>query len=312
METSKTFDICMIGSAMTDLVARVVQLPKPGETLFGSSFSQGFGGKGANQAVMAARLGATVGAVVKLGRDAFGQAILENFEVQGIDTTFVIQVAGETSGIALITVEDASGQNVIVIVPGANSTLSETDVAEASRTVRGAKVLVAQLKTPIAATLAAFRLARAAGTLTVLNPAPAAALPDELLALTNILIPNEVETGMLVGLPVTNLKEAEEAGRALLARGPKAVIVTLGGQGALVLEAGKSSQHLKADAVRAVDTTGAGDAFVGALAYLLACREDLSLTEAARRAVRVATVSVQRQGAQTSFPARDEVEHLLG
>ncbi len=297
---------------MTDLVARVPRLPQPGETLVGSSFSQGFGGKGANQAVMAARLGARVVAVVKVGEDAFGRAVLENFGAQGIDTTFVTPVEAETTGTALITVEEASGQNVIVIVPGANSTLSEGDVVGAAEAIQGAKVLVAQLETPVASTLAAFKLAREAGTLTLLNPAPAAKLPDELLALTDILIPNEVEAGMLVGESLTNLMEAEAACRALQARGPQTVIITLGGRGSILAAGDSAPQHVPADAVTAVDTTGAGDAFVGALAYFLACRGDLPRAEAVRRAGLAATVSVQREGAQASYPQRDEVAHLLG
>lgn len=304
-------DICLIGSAMTDLVVRAERLPEPGETLFGSSFSQGFGGKGANQAVMAARLGARVAAVVKLGQDSFGNAIAENFQAQGIDTSWVTAVAGEASGVALITVNEGSGQNAIVIAPGANSTLSKADIAEAEAAIRGAKVLVAQLETPLEATLEAFRLAQSNGTRTILNPAPAAPLPEALLGLTDLLIPNEIEAGTLTGRPVTTLEEAESACRTLLARGPKTVIVTLGGRGALLAEAGKPPMRIEAESVEAVDTTGAGDAFVGSLAYFLACRPELPLAEAARRACRVASLSVLREGAQSSFPARSEVAHLL-
>lgn len=310
--TAAVTDICLVGSAMTDLVARVERLPEPGETLFGSSFSQGFGGKGANQAVMAARLGARVTAVVKLGDDAFGRSIRENFEAQGVDTTFVSVVEGEPSGTALITVDEASGQNVIVIVLGANSTLSEADVEAAGEAVRRAKVLVAQLETPLSATLAAFRLAKEGQTLTILNPAPAARLPAALLALTDILIPNEVEAGTLLGKPVTTLEEAVAASQALLALGPKTVIITLGSRGALVAQAGQPPQHLGAERVEAVDTTGAGDAFVGALAYFLACVPELPLLEAARRSVRIASYSVLREGAQTSFPQRADVAEELG
>ena len=308
---TKPFDICVLGSAMTDLVARVKTLPQPGETLVGSSFTQGFGGKGANQAVMAARLGARVAAVVRLGQDSYGRAILENFAEHSIDTRFVAQLEGETSGTALITVDETSGQNVIVIIPGANSALTAAEAEAAAEVIQGAKVLVAQLETPLAATLAAFRLARASKTLTILNPAPAAALPAELLALTDLLIPNEVEAGTLTGQPVKTLADAEAAAQALLGRGPKTVIITLGGRGALVAEAAKAPLHLAAEPLSAVDTTGAGDAFVGSLAYFLACRPELPLAEAAARAGSVASRSVLREGAQTSFPQRAEVASLL-
>ena len=295
---------------MTDLVVRVARLPRPGETLFGSSFSRGFGGKGSNQAVMAARLGARVSAVVKLGRDSFGDAVLQNYREQGVDTTFVGFAEGEASGVALITVDESSGQNVITIVPGANSTLSQEDVRRAAAAVRGAKVLIAQLETPVAATLEAFRLAKAGGALTLLNPAPAADLPEELLALTDVLIPNELEAAAISGQPVTSSQDALVVAEGFRRQGPETVVITLGGRGAVLVSA-DGAQSIPAETVPAVDTTGAGDAFVGSLAYFLACAPELPLPEAVTRACRVASLSVQREGAQTSFPHRSEVLDLL-
>ena len=304
-------DICMVGSAMTDLVARVGRLPEPGETLFGASFTQGFGGKGANQAVMAARLGAGVGVILKLGRDSFGEAVLRNLQEQGVDTAFVGFAEDRASGVALITVAEDSGENVITIVPGANDTLSAEDVQRAAEMVRGARVLMAQLETPIPATLEAFRLAKQGGTLTILNPAPAAKLPAELLALTDVLIPNELEAASLTGKPVTSAEDALAVADALLNFGPKIVVVTLGARGAALAQAGQAPQPIGTEAVKAVDTTGAGDAFVGSLAYFLACAPELPLPDAIARSCRLASLSVQREGTQTSYPYRSEVSELL-
>ncbi len=292
---------------MMDLVVRVPRLPEPGETLFGKDFSEGFGGKGANQAVLAARLGAAVRIAVKLGRDSYGDKMLQNFQREGIDTTFVGRAPG-ASGIALITVAE-SGENVISIVPGANSTLSPEDVMGA---VPEAKVLIAQLETPLDTTLAAFRLAKQGRTTTLLNPAPAAELPAELLALTDILIPNEVEAGTLSGRRVETPEDAKDAAKALLERGPKAVVITLGGRGALLATTDEAPKHIPVDPARVVDTTGAGDAFVGSLGYFLACQPDLPLPEAVARACRVAALTVQKPGAQSSYPERAEVAAILG
>lgn len=294
---------------MTDLVARVAQLPEPGETVFGSSFTQGFGGKGSNQAVMAARLGARVSVVVKLGRDDFGEAVLRNYQEQGIDTTFV-GTAEDASGVALITVDEASGQNVITIVPGANSSLSPEDVRGAATAVQGATVLVAQLETPVPATLEAFRLAKRGGVRTLLNPAPPADLPEELLMLTDILIPNELEAAALTGRAVRSPEDALGAAEGLLGRGPKVVVITLGGRGAVLAQTGKAPFHIATESVKAVDTTGAGDAFVGSLAYFTACVPELPLADAVAKACRVASLSVQREGTQTSYPYRAELAWL--
>ena len=304
-------DICMVGSAMTDLALRTPRLPKPGETLVGSSFTEGFGGKGANQAVMAARLGARVGVVVKLGRDAFGDRTLEHYRSEGLDTSFVGRTDGP-SGVALITVGEDTGENAIALAPGANDTLSPEDVTRAGAAVRGAAVLIAQLETPQAATLTAFRLAKEGRARTLLNPAPAAELDADLLSLTDVLIPNEGEAGLLLGRTLTSLQDAEDAAVALLERGPSTVLLTLGPRGVLLAEHGGRPRHLPTEAVRAVDTTGAGDAFVGSLAYFLACRPELALATAASRACRLASLSVTRPGTQSSYPRRAEVADLLG
>ena len=305
IQAKTRIDICMVGSAMTDLTVRVPKLPEPGETVLGSSFSEGFGGKGSNQAVMAARLGAKVSVVVKLGRDGYGDKTLQNYQNEGIDTAFVRRVEG-ASGVALITVAE-SGENVIALAPGANSTLSPEDVGKAAAAVRGAAVLMAQLETPVDATLAAFRLAKGGATRTILNPAPAAELPAELLSLTDILIPNEVEAGTLLGRRVETLDEAKVAAAALLKLGPKVVVLTLGARGALLAVADTEPQHVPVDPVKVVDTTGAGDAFAGSLAYFLACQPEVMLSKAVTRACHLAALTVEKPGAQSSYPNRADV-----
>jgi ribokinase len=296
--------ICVVGSANIDLTFRTPRLPRPGETLAGTAWQLGFGGKGANQAVTAARLGARVSMVAKIGRDAFGEKTLQNFAANGVDATHVTISEDRLTGAASIVVDDEA-RNAIVVVPGANFALSPKDVCSAAGTIQSAKILICQLEVPLETTLEAFRVARAAGVKTILNPAPAAPLPDELLGLADLCIPNETEVEQLTGHAAASWEQAEEAARLLMQRGPRAVIVTLGDRGALVVDSHGSS---KADAVcvRAVDTSGAGDAFIGGLAVFLL--EGVSLLEAIARANRVAALSVTRLGTQTSFPTRSDVD----
>lgn len=299
--------ICVVGSCMIDLISRVPRLPKLGETMFGHEFHMGYGGKGANQAVMAAKLGAQVSMVAKLGRDVFGDGTLKNYQEQGIDTTHVRFDDTRFSGVAPIFVDDRA-QNFIVIVPGANLGLSPADVQDARETIRASEILICQLEIPVETTLEAFRTAKSANVRTILNPAPAAPLPDELLQLTDICAPNETETELLTGLPVNTLAEAEAAARKLLARGPKTVILTLGERGALVADE-NTVESVPAIRVNAVDPTGAGDAFVGSLAVFLG--EGLEFADAIRRANAVAALSVTRVGTQVSFPLRQEADEFL-
>ncbi len=217
--TTRTPKICVVGSSNIDLISMVPRLPVLGETMMGRSFHMGYGGKGANQAVMAARLGAQVTMVTKIGRDVFGDGTLKNYREQGIDTTYVLFDEARFSGVAPIFVND-SAQNFIVIIPGANLGLSPADARAASAVIQAADLLVCQLEVPIETTLEAFRIAKAGGVRTILNPAPAAALPDELLQLADLCAPNETETELLTGLPVKTPAEAERAAQALRARGP--------------------------------------------------------------------------------------------
>lgn len=290
--------VCVVGSTMVDLVSRVPRLPAMGETLAGRSFALGYGGKGGNQAVTVARLGAQVSLVTRIGGDRFGDDALANYRAAGIDVRFVGRDERQVTGVATIFVDD-DAQNCIVIVPGANDALSPADVDAAASAIAGADVVVCQLETPVAAAIAAFRIARGAGVRTIFNPAPAAAVPDEIWQLTDIAVPNETEAALLTGIAVADDAQAEAAARALLTRGARAVILTLGQRGSLVVTP-DASERIAPVRVAAVDTTGAGDAYVGTLAACLGSGQPL--VEAARRANLVAALSVTRAGTQTSFP----------
>ena len=299
--------ICVVGSSMIDLIARVPRLPKLGETLIGSSFHLGYGGKGANQAVMAAKLGARVTMVNKVGRDVFGEGTLKNYREHGIDTTHVLVDESRFSGVAPIFVDD-NAQNFIVIVPGANSGLSRADVQAAQQVILDADILICQLEIPVETTLEAFRIAKSGNVRTILNPAPAAPIPDELLQLSDICAPNETEMELLTGQPVGTVAEAEAAARKLVSRGTRTVILTLGARGAILVDQ-DTVENLPAVQVDAVDPTGAGDAFIGSLAVYWG--EGLALRDAIRRANAVAALSVTRIGTQVSFPKRAEADGFL-
>ncbi len=287
--------VSVVGAANIDLISYVPRLPRVGETLHGSSFQMGYGGKGANQAVMAAKLGAEVTMVCKLGRDIFGEGTLENFRSLGVDTTHVSFTDEAFSGVAPIAV-DPDGRNSIIIVTGANDLLSVDDLERARSAIAASDVLICQLELPVETSLAALRIAREEGVRTIFNPAPAREkLPEELYRLSAVLCPNEPETELLTGTPA-----GEAAARELLARGAGSIVLTLGERGCLVVE-GETAVELTVEQVHAVDTTGAGDAFVGALATFLAA--ELPLADAADRANAIAARSVQSRGTQTSFPS---------
>lgn len=297
------FDVTVVGSCMTDLVTRVPRMPAMGETLIGSSFSIGFGGKGANQAVMAARLGARTAMVARVGDDPFGRDTLDNFAANGVDAGQVKIVTGASSGVAPITVQD-DGQNIVLIVPGANRALDPAGVREARDEIAAAGVVLCQFEIPEVSVRTAFELARAAGAITLFNPAPAAALDDTTLGLADWLLPNETELEHLSGCRSDTLGGVEMGARQLIERGASGVIVTLGERGALIVDA-RGARHHTAPVVEAVDTTGAGDAFVGTFATLLARGHGADV--AVQWACRVAAESVTGHGTQTSFPSLDEL-----
>jgi ribokinase len=292
------FDVTVVGSCMTDLITTVPRMPKLGETLVGTGFHIGFGGKGANQAVMAARLGAATAMVARVGDDHFGRATIDNFRENGVDATHVDVISGVASGVAPIAVQE-DGQNTVLIVPGANDRLDVAGVGAATDVITSARVVLCQLEVPEAATREAFALARRAGAITVFNPAPAAAIDDRTLALADYVLPNETELELLTGCTTDSLDACAEGARRLLREGMQAVVVTLGERGALIVDH-LGTRHTEAASVSAVDTTGAGDAFVGTFATLLA--RGLDVDEAVEWSCKVASESVQHPGTQTSFP----------
>jgi ribokinase len=298
--------VVVLGSTNVDLTFAVPRLPRPGETVMAQRLVTGFGGKGANQAVMAARLGGRVHMISAVGADDFGARALDSYRANGVDVGGVRRADGPTGTAAILVDEQA--RNCIVVVPGANASVSAADAQAARDVLRTADVVLAQLETPAEAAAGAFRVARSAGVRTILNPAPAAPLSDELLRLSSLCVPNETELETLVGSPVWSLEEAEAAAEKLRRRGPETVIVTLGPRGVLVVGP-QGATHCPAVAVQAVDPTAAGDAFIGSLAVFLAGGAEL--LHAVRRASAVAALTVTRPGAQDSFPPRAEIEAFL-
>jgi ribokinase len=308
-ETSLRPRIVVVGSINLDLVARVARLPRPGETVTGRSLVESHGGKGANQAVAAARLGAAVAMIGRLGDDGFGASLRKGLEHEGIDTSGVLTTPRISSGVALIGVDDA-GQNAITIVPGANGRLTPADVARHAEAFDRGGVLVVQLEVPIETVAAAIAAARKSRMRTVLDPAPApnGPLPPECLAV-DVLSPNQTEAEALTGIAVNSLDAAHDAAARLQELGARAVVLKLGEQGAYVLDASENSSHVPAPAVTPVDTTAAGDAFTAALAVRLA--EGASLDEAVRFGCAAGALAVTREGAQAAMPSRAEVENCL-
>ena len=299
-----TDKIVVVGSLNMDLVGCAPRIPVVSETIVGHKFLSEPGGKGANQAYAAAKLGGRVSMLGRIGSDDFGRAMRANLEKAGCDVSGLLTIDGATSGIALIFVADP-GQNSIVIVPGANNLFSPEDVDAAQKYFEGAALVLLQLENPLPTVLAAARAARGAGARVVLDPAPACAVPDELFALCDIITPNETEAAILAGLPPSSLnpEQAVAIARKLQARKARIVIVKLGEQGCMLVE--RDSQLLPAPAVRAVDTTAAGDVFNAGLAVGLS--EGMDLPAACKFANSAAALSVTRLGAQVATPTRAEV-----
>ena len=301
-------NVTVVGSINIDLVTTTPRLPRPGETVIGGDLRTVPGGKGANQAVAAARLGATVTMVGRVGEDTFGQQLRANLDAAGVDLTHVVTDPEAASGAALIAV-DHQGQNSIVVAPGANARLSVSDVEKAETAIAGADAVLLQLEIPLPVVQRAAELARAGGAKVILNPAPAQALPQELLDLVDVLIPNESETAVLTGMPVEELEQVDAAALALRDGGVGAVILTLGQRGALLADSAGARLFPAFPVEKVVDTTAAGDAFVGALAAALA--EGTSLARAVPWSNAAGSIAVTGPGAQPSLPRREEVERLL-
>ena len=290
------------------MVVRVPSLPGPGETVLGGTFFTARGGKGANQAVAAARAGGSVALIACLGDDTLGDETRSALAAEGIDVDAVRRIARTPSGVALILV-DERGENSIAVAPGANALLTPEQAALCEELLSPTDVPLAQLETPLESVLAAASAASRVGARVILNPAPARALPDELLALVSVLTPNETEAARLAGSAASEAHAIEDAARALLRRGVGAVVITLGAAGAYVATS-TIQETVPGHRVEARDTTGAGDVFNGALAVGLAGQ--MSLADAVRFANAAAAISVTRDGAQPAAPYRAQILELLG
>ncbi|BDG62355.1 ribokinase [Caldinitratiruptor microaerophilus] len=303
-------EIVVVGSLNLDLVARVPRRPLPGETVLGSALEQHPGGKGANQAVAAARLGARVAMVGAVGADGFGDALLASLRRDGVETRWVERRAGSGTGVALITVDDQA-ENSIIVIPGANGLVDPEQVARATPAIRAARVMLLQLEIPLPAVMAAARLGREHGLTVLLDPAPAPPpdrpLPPELLALADYVTPNESEAAALTGLPV-NPDDPRPVAEALLRRGARRALIKLGARGAYLLGPEGEFRH-PGFRVDAVDTTAAGDAFAGGLAAAL--HRGMPAGEALTWGCAAGALAATRPGAQEAMPMRDEFEGFL-
>jgi ribokinase len=296
--------IAVIGSANIDLTTFAKQFPKPGETIFGDKFDLGFGGKGANQAVAARLCGAEVFMVARVGSDLFGPATIENFRKQGIDPTHVKQIEGMSSGVAPIFVEP-NGQNRILVVKGANDALRPADVEGAAETLKTVDCIVLQFEIPLETVYYAVEFARTHGIRCIVNPAPAQAVDMAALKDLDYFIPNETEAETITGSPVKNVEDAKKCALKLLGGGIRRVLLTLGANGSL-LAGREGSEHVPPFAVNSVDSTGAGDAFIGSFAVFLG--EGVEEREAVRRANLYAALSTTGVGTQKSFYDRARFE----
>ncbi|MBN2270149.1 MAG: ribokinase [Sedimentisphaerales bacterium] len=299
--------IVVVGSSNMDLVVKSQRIPAAGETILGGDFIMVPGGKGANQAVAAAKLGVNVCFVAKLGDDVFGAQSLRNFKKERVNTDHIQQTKDAPSGVALIMVDD-KGENSIVVAPGANLKLSPQDVRAAEVEIKAAGAVVAQLEVPLDTIQCAAELANRSNVPFILDPAPARELPQELLELVDVLTPNETEAQILTGIEVTDEESAREASMNLLGRGVKAAIITLGSKGFLLVD-GDQAVYVPAHKVRAVDSTAAGDAFTGSLAVGIA--QGKGLLDAASFANYVAALAVTKMGAQSSMPTLQEVQDFM-
>lgn len=302
--------IAVVGSLNMDLVVQVPVIPAPGETVLGDHFATIPGGKGANQAVAAARLGARVSLIGRVGRDAFGEQLLAQARQEGIDVTHVSLDDAAATGVAMIAV-DVQGQNSIAVASGANYRLTAAQVCQAWAVLPPFAWLIMPLETPLATIEMAVTLAQQFGTKVILNPAPARALPPPILLGVEVIVPNETETTQLTGMPVRTDGERRLAAEQLVQQGVHHVVLTLGSRGALVLDGATGEfTEIAPYPVTVVDTTAAGDAFVAGLAVGLA--EGKTLVEAAQFANAAGALAVTKKGAQPGMPTREEVEHLLG
>lgn len=303
-----TNKVVILGSTNVDQFLTVERYAQPGETLYVEEAQKAFGGgKGANQAIATARMQADTTFITKIGTDGVADFILEDFKVAHIDTSYIIKTAEAKTGQAFITV-NAEGQNTIYVYGGANMTMTPEDVINAKDAIINADFVVAQLEVPIPAIISAFEIAKAHGVTTVLNPAPAKALPNELLSLIDIIVPNETEAELLSGIKVTNEQSMKDNANYFLSIGIKTVLITLGKQGTYFATKNQS-QHIEAYKVNAIDTTAAGDTFIGAFVSRLNKSQD-NLADAIDFGNKASSLTVQKHGAQASIPLLEEVNQV--
>lgn len=300
--------VVILGIYVADLAFRAPRQPVMGETIMGTSFAMGPGGKGSNQTIAAARAGANVTFITKLGKDNFGDAALALYAKEGV-TALAPQDPKISTGAAYIFVQDGTGSNAIIVVPGAAGTIGVSDVESNAQVISNAQVFMTQLEQPIPAAIRALEIAKAAGVITIFNPAPAAPLDDSIYRLCDYVTPNESEASMLTGVTVTDLASARKAAYVLLAKGAGAALITLGGQGSLLHSRDQSIHIPIFSAGKVIDTTGAGDAFNGGFAAALARGE--APEAAARFGSATAGISVTRLGTAPSMPHLDEINALL-
>jgi len=305
---SKSGGVAILGIFVADLAFRSGRMPAVGETIMGSGFAMGPGGKGSNQAVAAARAGAAVTFISRLGQDSFGDIAMATWQKEGI-TTRVARSGDAPTGAAFIYVNDTNGENAIIVVPGAAGLISVADVEAASDSISTARVFVTQLEQPADAALRALQIAKAAGVTTIFNPAPAAPFDAAIYPLVDYITPNESEASSMVGFPVVSVDDARKAGDALLAKGVGTALITLGEKGALFHDKTQSILVPAFNAGTVVETAGAGDAFNGGFAAALA--KGMEPLAAARFGCAVAGISVTRAGTAPAMPSLDEVEALL-
>jgi len=301
--------IVVIGSSNTDMVVQVPHLPQAGETILGGVFSQVAGGKGANQAVAAAKLGGDVTFLATLGDDTLGDQALNGFKLHNINTQHIERIKNTASGVALISVSQQTGQNSISVASGANAKLSTDYIERHQSIIKNADYIIAQLETPIESITLASQIAKDSNIPFILNPAPAQELPENLLKNVSIITPNETEASLLSGIKVTGIMTAKEAAKSLHRKGINTVIITLGELGSLVSQDGLEQVLAPSFPVKAIDTTAAGDTFNGALCVALS--QNKSLLQAVEFANAAGALSVTKAGAQPSVPSLDEVQQML-
>lgn len=300
-------NICVIGSLNMDLVVNVDTMPKPGQTIIGSNFKEVPGGKGANQAVAMARLNGNVSMIGKVGEDGFGQTLINSLKNDKVDTTYIKTTKGAT-GVALITV-DKNAQNSIVVSPGANFEVKEEDIDNNIEAIKNSDIVVLQLETPLNTIKYALKKSKELNKYTILNPAPAVKLDDEIIKNVDLLTPNETELEIISGVNIETEEDIQKAAQVMIEKGVKELIVTLGSKGSLYINKEKSI-FKKAYKVEAIDTTAAGDSYTGALAVALS--KEQSIEEAMDFASKVGALSVLKEGAQSSLPTLEDVKNFRG